>query len=160
MFLLSLATLLIPSIMYMSKPFSAHAGSGREIDLFCQKRPYGLGINNSGGTFLFEEQIILCALVTYNGYPIENKFVSFEVRGPINPCENVTFFRSAVTNSSGIAEISFKISLPKENLETLRTEMWSTIALVDIAEQRVVDVLTFRLYDRFVMLHQRYNIFL
>jgi len=160
MFFLSLAVLLLSSLMCTLQPFSAYAGSGRSIDLFCQKPPYGVGINQSGGTFKFREQIILYALVTYNEYPVENKIVSFEVHGPANPFENITFFRTALTNASGIAQITFKIEVPSEDLEEIFTETWLAIAVVDIAEQRVVDALPFQLYNRVGMFHHKYSIFL
>lgn len=63
----------------------AYASSGRMIDLFTQKEPYsGRGINKSSDAFAPQSQVVLSALVTYNGEPVEYKPVSFEVTPP-NP---------------------------------------------------------------------------
>jgi len=145
-FFLSLIVLLVLGFMYSSKPFFTHASSGRAIDIFSQKSPSGQGINQSSGPFQPRELVALYALVTYNEYPMANMFVSFVVRGPINPSNNITIIRSAATNESGLARIDFRISLPPINPDEIVLGTWLAVAVVNIAEQKVVDTLTFEVY--------------
>jgi len=119
--------------------------SGRAIDLYTQKEPYsGRGLNQPSDAFAPQEEVILYAYVTYNDDPVQGKIVSFEVRGPINLVENVSFTRSAVTDAGGVATVSFRIPWPAESPEEVVFGVWTVVALVDIAEVAVEDTLTFK----------------
>jgi hypothetical protein len=119
--------------------------TGRKIDLFTQKMPFnGMGINQSSDAFEPQELVILYALVTYNEDPIANKLVTFQVNNPANAFQNITVVGVSSTNQSGIAQFSFRIPWPSENAEQIVFGEWSAIATVDIAEQVVVDTLTFQ----------------
>jgi hypothetical protein len=80
------------------------------IDLYSQKEPHsGKGPNQPSDAFAPLEQVFLRALVSYDGEPVPGILVGFEVFGPMNPIQNISFFRTVETASSGIANISFRI---------------------------------------------------
>jgi hypothetical protein len=121
------------------------ASSGRVVDVFTQKTPFdGKGANQSSDAFEPQELVILYALVTYNDYPVALKLVAFQANGPPNPLENVTAIGSATTNDGGVAEFSFRITWPSENPEAKVLGEWRVVATVSIADQTVVDTLTFQ----------------
>jgi hypothetical protein len=118
--------------------------SGRMIDLFTQKKPYdGRGVNKSSDAFAPQSEVILFALVTYNDEPVENMLVSFEVIPP-NLIDGYPLHRVISTNASGIAVMSFNLPWPSEHPEETVFGTWSAIANVDIADKKVVDMVTFR----------------
>lgn len=140
-----LLTVLTASVVLCTKPVSALIGSGAVIDLFNQKTPFnGKGMNQSSDAFEPQELVILYANVTYNGYPVANKLVSFEVHGPANGFQNITTVGSSLTNQSGIAQFSFRLPWPSENPEKIIFGEWFVLATVDVAQQVVVDSLTFQ----------------
>jgi len=114
------------------------------IDLFTQKKPYnGKGLNQPSDAFAPQEEVILYTNLTYQGAAVANKLVAFEISGPVNPLNNITFNRIAMTNASGIATIDFRIPWPTENHELIIFGTWKAYASADIAEVRVEDTLTF-----------------
>jgi len=82
-----------------------------------------------------QEEVTLCAKVTYNEEPVENKMVAFEIRDPLN---NVVVWRSASTNGEGIACVSFRIPWMGADAEDV-FGAWLITATVDIAEDVVMD---------------------
>jgi hypothetical protein len=113
--------------------------------LFTQKAPFdGRGINQSTDAFEPQELVILYANVTYNDYPVANKLVSFSVTGPPNPIQNITYPSSNSTDQNGMAQVSFRIPWPSENPEAIVFGKWFAIATVSIADQTVIDTLTFQ----------------
>jgi hypothetical protein len=138
MFLLVIVT----SALVHVKTVSVEAQSGRVIDLFTQRG--GIGVNQSSDMFQPQELVVLYALVTYNDNPIANKLVAFHADGPSNPFENETAGGSSSTNERGIAEFSFRIPWPVEMPEAKVFGEWTVIATVDVADQRLVDTLTFK----------------
>jgi hypothetical protein len=140
-----LLTIIAASGLLCTKPVSASAGSGRAIDLFTQKVPFGgKGINQSSDAFAPQELVILYANVTYNEYPVASQLVSFVIDGPVNPFQNITKVGSSFTNQSGIAQLSFRIPWPSTNPERIVFGEWFALASVSIAEQVVIDTLTFQ----------------
>lgn len=133
---------MVASALVHVKTVSVEAQSGRVVDLFTQRG--GIGVNQSSDMFQSQELVILYALVTYNDNPIANKLVAFHADGPSNPFENETAGGSSSTNESGIAEFSFRIPWPVEMPETKVFGEWTVIATVDVADQRLVDTLTFK----------------
>lgn len=124
---------------------SSNDPTGRFIDLYTQKSPFsGKGINQSSDAFAPQELVILYALVTYNDAPVAQKPVAFQVSGPPNPILNITTFGAAPTNQDGIAEFSFRIPWPNTNPEEQVFGTWFCIATVSIADETVVDTLTFQ----------------
>jgi hypothetical protein len=118
------------------------AQMGRIIDVFTQNG--GEGANQSNGMFQPQDLVLLYALVTYNDNPVASKLVGFQASGPLNNLQNLTAGGSSLTNESGIAEFSFRIPWPSENPETKVFGIWNVIATVDVADQQIVDTLTFQ----------------
>jgi hypothetical protein len=141
---LLLAVLATSLLMHAGNAIS-NASSGRVIDVFTQKAPFdGKGANQSSDAFEPQELVILYAQVTYNDYPVALKLVAFKVNGPPNTLENITVTGSSTTNDSGIAEFSFRIAWPSESPEAKVIGEWNAVATVSIADQTVVDTLTFQ----------------
>lgn len=116
----------------------------RSIDLYTQKEPYsGSGPNQPSDAFAPQEEVILYAYVTYRDDPVPGKIVAFEVHGPVNRFENLSFTRTAMTNDDGIANVSFRITWPNGHREEEVFGVWNVIAVVDIAEVAVNDTLGF-----------------
>ena len=91
-----------------------------------------------------QELVTIYALVTYNGEPVACKDVAFQVNGPKNPFYNFTAISGSRTNSSGIAEFSFRIPWPDVNPEASVLGTWVVFATVEIADQVVMDTLNFK----------------
>jgi hypothetical protein len=141
---LLMAVLAASLLMHAGQAIS-NASSGRVIDLFTQKAPFdGKGANQSSDAFEPQELVILYALVTYNDFPVALKLVSFQANGPPNTLENITVTGSATTNDSGIGEFSFRIAWPSSNPEAKVLGEWYVVSTVSIADQTVVDTLTFQ----------------
>ncbi len=114
--------------------------SGRVIDLYTKKEPYsGRGPNQSSDAFAPQEELFLCAKVTYNEDPVPDKLVDFDVRDPLGRLFGLP--RTAVTNETGIATVDVG-RLPNETRVDL-FGIWHVYATVDIAEETVTDTLTF-----------------
>lgn len=80
------------------------------IDLFTQKEPFsGRGVNATSDAFGPGEEVQIYAYVSYNSYQVPGLLVAFEIQGPLNPIENITLYRTAFTNGSGIAEVGFRM---------------------------------------------------
>jgi LysM repeat protein len=112
---------------------SADAETGAAIDLY-----------TSSTLFEPQELVVLYALAIYNAYPVQQKEVAFEVNGPPNPFQNLTFIGTGITDENGTATYSFRIPWPSENPESIVFGEWSVVATVSIAGQVAVDTLTFR----------------
>jgi len=87
-----------------------------------------------------QEEVIVCAKVSYNDEPVENKMVAFEIW---DPHDNVVAYRSAPTNENGTACVSFRIPWKGADAEG-EFGGWLIIATVDIAEHVVMDKCRFR----------------
>lgn len=110
--------------------------------------PYGgQGPNKPMDLVTPQSWVQLYALVTYNGWPVQSKLVSFEVR---NPNGEVFAKLTAITNGSGIATVGFRMPWPCENPESL-FGVWKVIATVSIADVVVIDTMEFH-YDYMVRL--------
>jgi len=115
----------------------------RSIDLYTQKEPYsGRGPNQPSDAFAPQEKVILYAYVTYRDDPVTGKIVAFEVHGPVNRFENLSFTRTALTNDDGIANVSFRVTWPNGYREEAVFGVWNVVAVVDIAEVAVNDTLS------------------
>ena len=120
----------------------AHPQStGGNIDLFTQKEPYsGKGPNVQSDAFSPGEEVQIYALVTYNDCPVERFLVAFQVLGPENELENITFCRVALTNDMGIAKISFRIL----HLNETTFGEWLVIGNVQIGNSTFQDSVKFK----------------
>ena len=105
------------------------------IDLFTQKGGRGQAVPSP--PFASEEEVILCANVTYGGWPEMNKDVVFQLFDP----NGGTFILVDRTNTSGIATAKLAFPSSPEPTETFGT--WRVLASVNIAGAPAVDTLLF-----------------
>jgi hypothetical protein len=112
--------------------FTDRGGEGH-IDEF----PYPYGWSDAYGP---QEEVCVCAKVTYNGEPVEYKPVGFEIVDPHGVSRD---FRVAFTNDQGLACITFRIPWEGSNAENL-FGVWSITGTVDIAEVTVTDTVKFK----------------
>jgi len=87
-----------------------------------------------------QELVTVCAKVSYNDEPVENKLVAFEVWDNLN---NTVVYREAATDENGTACVSFRIPWKGASAEG-EFGAWLIIATVDIAEHVVMDKCRFR----------------
>jgi hypothetical protein len=110
-----------------------------EIDLFTQKEPYsGKGLNMPSDAFGLGTIVVLYALVTDDGVPLQDLLVTFYVESP----NGASFSLTASTNASGIATITFTTPYTYVN-ETEVFGEWFTSASVLIGTKRFQDTLKF-----------------
>jgi hypothetical protein len=143
--ILAVVLVITCAVAQSARPIAANATSGRAIDLYTQKTPFnGKGINQSSDAFEPQELVVLYALVTYNDAPVAQKLIAFQVIGPANLMQNITTGGSGITDQDGIANFSFRIPWPNDNPEEKILGTWFAIATVSIADQTVMDTLTFQ----------------
>lgn len=126
---------------------------GAQIDVYTEKGGEGPGYDPShvpfpydkgwSGAFAPQEEVTVYAKVTYNDDPVQNKPVAFEVKDENNV---PVLFRTAFTNSLGIATIDFRMvwECNRDPYFVDNFEEWSIFATVSIAEQIVDDICKFR----------------
>lgn len=110
--------------------------------------PYGgQGSNNPMDLVTPQSWVQLYANVTYNGWPVQSKTVSFEVQYPNG---DVFAKLTDITDVNGVATVGFRMPWPCENPESL-FGVWKVIATVSIADVVVNDTMEFH-YDYMVRL--------
>lgn len=105
---------------------------GRELDLSTKNGEISQG--GFGGDFTIGETVELSANVTYNGYPVANKLVAFQVTYAGN---QPILVQVAATNAEGLATIEFTVP-PAPGPGN-----YTDFTTVDIADQTVWSYLTF-----------------
>jgi len=121
---------------------------GRQIDLYLCDYPdghNGRGPNNPGDMFWPQKEVCLCAEVTYNLWPEQQKDVAFEV---IDPYGAVYTLLCTRTDSTGLAMICFRLPWMCDDPEYYFGE-WTVIASVDVACEHINDTMNFK-YDYMV----------
>jgi hypothetical protein len=142
---LALSVILILSLFPSLAHGSVGSQIGAAIDLYTEKTPFnGMGANKSSDAFEPQELVVLHALVTYNGYPMQAENVAFQVLGPPNPFQNITLIGSNQTDEVGMTTFSFRIPWPSENAEEIVFGEWTAIATVSIGGEVAMDTLTFQ----------------
>jgi len=118
---------------------------GRLIDVFTQyEDPHGgQGLNASSSMFWPQKPVILTAILTYNGDPVQHKAVAFQV---ISPTGYWNFTRVAFTDASGLAIIYFGLPWPCDDPEEIVFGIWTVIAKADIQCVTCEDWLWFKVY--------------
>jgi len=86
-----------------------------------------------------QKQVELYANVTYNYWPVQQKDVAFEVRGPNGTLWDILVAR---TDEFGVAHTSFRIPWPCNNPEDL-FGVWTVTVTVDVACIVINDTLQF-----------------
>jgi hypothetical protein len=110
------------------------------VDLFTNKAPYdGRGINQASDPFSPYERIVLFALVTYNGDPVGDLLVAFQIEAPTSSLNQI---QSGRTNQSGLTSISF--SVMTGNVEQTAFGTWLANASTSIGGIHALDTLTFK----------------
>jgi hypothetical protein len=110
---------------------------GRVIDVYTQyPDPYGgQGPNAPSDMFWPQKEVILCANVSYNCWPMQQKLVTFTV---FDNQDNVWTQLQDVSDEDGVACVSFRMPWPCEDPESL-IGVWRVRADVDIACEVTTD---------------------
>lgn len=115
---------------------------GRMVDLYICDWPApfgGQGLGQPSDMFWPQKKVELCALVTYNTWPVQSKLVDFVVYD--NEGRKWTVLQGR-TDANGIAHVQFRIPWPCEDPESL-IGVWCVRASVDVACIVVEDTLCF-----------------
>jgi len=114
---------------------------GRVIDLYDQyPDPFGgQGPQTPSDMFWPQKEVELYANVTYNEWPVQNKLVGFEVRGPHDELVDIL---TATTDAYGVAHTTYRIPWPCDDPESW-FGVWTITASVDIACIVVNDTMQF-----------------
>lgn len=135
-----IATMFLSMASPVNLTFASSADSGEVLDLYTQKDPYsGRGLNQSSDAFGPREEVEIYALATRSDCPIEGLLVAFQVFGPLNDNENITFCRSGLTDENGIAMVSFRLSY----FNITNFGEWEVIGNTRISSVVVQDMLLF-----------------
>jgi hypothetical protein len=116
---------------------------GADIDVFTDRGgegklgPYPFGWSDAYGP---QEEVHVCAKVTYNGEPVEYKPVAFEI---IDPNGKTRDYRSNFTDANGITCVTFRIPWEGSNAKDLFGN-WSIVGTVDVAGAVVSDTVMFK----------------
>jgi len=107
--------------------------------------PYGgQGPNNPMDMVEPQSQVYLNAYVSYNGWPVQNKNVAFEVTEPDG---SLYLKGSAFSDSDGIAMYTFRMPWPCDpNQAAALLGKWNVVATVELADVVVNDTMNFK-YD-------------
>jgi hypothetical protein len=111
--------------------------TGRVIDVYTQyPAPYGgQGYMQPSDMFWPQKEVILCANVSYNCWPVQQKLVTFTVW---DNEENIWTVLQAVTDVDGVACVSFRLPWPCDDPESL-IGVWCVTAEVDVACESITD---------------------
>lgn len=118
---------------------------GRQLDLYTCNYPEGyngIGPNKPADAFAPQDWVCLCAYLTYNLDPVQNKIVSFEVHSPYD--DHIVYL-TGITNETGYACVGFRIPWPcPEWPEDEIFGIWEVTATADVANEVVIDTMQFR----------------
>jgi hypothetical protein len=121
---------------------------GRSIDVYVCNYPdgyNGAGPNQPSDMFWPQKEVCLCANVTYNEWPEQQKDVAFQIIDPHGTIWGVIYAR---TNQYGTASTCFRLPWPCDNPEYYIGK-WTVVGTVDVACTIVNDTLEFK-YDYLV----------
>jgi len=136
---LALMAILLSSVSMTMKPVFSSGANGN-VDVFTQKQPYnGKGPNAPSDAFGPGEEVQIYALVTYNEYPVPFLLVAFTILKSESALENITIYRTAPTNETGIATVNLRIS----HLNQTAFGEWAAIASAKIGDATYEDSTTF-----------------
>jgi hypothetical protein len=95
-----------------------------------------LTMNTNGDTFVLGDLVFVFSSVTFNGQPVANKIVAFEV---VNPLGNTILVGQSFSDLDGIASISFRLP---ELVSSLR--VWTAYSTVELDQQVYSGMVHFR----------------
>jgi hypothetical protein len=122
---------------------------GLSIDLYTNyPTPYGgQGANKTSDSFSPQQEVKLCAKLTYNDYGVPGKLMAFEIYHKSNDSDfTFHFAREAQTDQNGVACITFRIPWDGPNSTGNVFGWWyvnATSDMVDNNGQKSVDNLRF-----------------
>jgi PKD repeat protein len=126
----------VPDTDRITKTITVFAPAmGAALDLTSNKEVNGLGPGQPSDAFAPQELVILYAKVTYNGEPVANKLVGFEVKDPNG---TPVIYRANVTDESGVAWVEFRLPSNPPFGD------WLAIAKVEVAQTIVGDTMPFK----------------
>ncbi len=112
---------------------------GADIDVYTSRG--GNGPAAASDAFGPQELVIAYALVTYNNVPVVNQDVSFEIQ---NNNSQTIDYRSARTNSAGIATIEYRLPWPDTAApEEIFGANWTIVASTSVAQTVKTDKVAF-----------------
>lgn len=118
---------------------------GRQLDVFVCDYPEGYngaGPEEPSDAFAPQDLVCLCAYLTYNLDPIQNKLVSFEIHSPYD--DHIVYL-TGITNETGYAKVCWRIPWPcPEWPEDEIFGIWDVYATADVANEVVSDTMQFR----------------
>jgi len=118
--------------------FTDRGGEGPGYDpLTHEPWPYKTSWSDAYGP---QEEVTVCALVTYDNEPVEHKLVAFEVKDPTG---TTILTRTNFSNSDGIACVEFRIPWEGGDAEDM-FGIWAIIGTVDVAGDVVDDICPFK----------------
>jgi len=130
------------SSLQLNLSYGLPSGEGAKIDLYTQRGGEGPGVPSDA--FAPDMEVILYANVTYNDAPVRDRIAVFEVNGPINSVENISFIRTALTEANGVTNASFRIPQPPDDAKETVFGFWKVTATVEIGQVQVRDDLSFQ----------------
>jgi PKD repeat protein len=127
----------VPDTNRTTKTITVFApAAGARLELTSNKEPYnGFGPGQPSDAFAPQELVILYAKVTYNGEPVANKLVGFQVNDPNG---TPVIFRTNVTDDTGLTWVEFRLPSDPPFGE------WLAIAKVEVAQVIVGDTMPFK----------------
>jgi len=147
----------------VSKPLTISALAVKFLDVYTENERWpphspsyyitlwnGTGPGVPAEAYSPQENVTLYALAWWNDDAVQNKLVKFLVEGPKNPAipptDWIVFKRTATTNATGIATITFRIPWPCTSpyAEQLIFGTWIVYASVSMAEIEFTDNVTFK----------------
>ncbi|MEM2916734.1 MAG: dockerin type I domain-containing protein [Candidatus Bathyarchaeia archaeon] len=143
-FVFVLTVLIMPLIFaYPSCSFSSLLlAEVYSIDVYTTRG--GKGPNVPSAPFKVGENVVLYAESKYNGVPLQNKILHFEICGPSNPYRNMTLKMDNLTNSLGIASVSFRIGpFGMEHWQEILLGTWQVWATIEHNQSMVGDYMIF-----------------
>jgi hypothetical protein len=92
--------------------------------------------DKGGGWYTIGETVFLFSQVTYNGDPVRNKLVAFQI---LNPIDNTVTMSVAITDQNGIASTSFRVPEIGSSLG-----VWTAFSTVELDQILVFNVIHFQ----------------
>jgi hypothetical protein len=100
----------------------------------------GIGQNAAADAYTFDENVTIYSIVVYNNQPMAGYLVSFTVVAPTYSFNNPLLMRTAYTNASGIANITFRIPTEGVGVNSLAGK-WECFQKVYMCQEPYTDTL-------------------
>ena len=121
--------------------YSCRDGVLQDNGLWIEPKYNGIGHNTPTDMYQPQAEVDLQALVTYNGWPVQQKLVGFQIHSPTGVYD---IYRENYTDIGGVAWVAFRIPWPCVDPWTNVFGVWSVTATVEVAKQIVNDTMQFK----------------